>query len=401
MVNAPPTPAHAELRRQQEQARLQAGAPHPIGKGDVLQAALAKARQRESQARVACVQGENWIRSDGFRYPERLERRRWARTREIIERCAPGPDEDASYFEMIARQAASVEMILRGEHAEPSDGISRGAALCDRILIGTFPTLYPDAFAHRSGEKFFVQVSAGLIEFLYQAAKAVVMSWKPAPPPKGASVSFKGEAEDVEAVLARNPLPVQLLRATLHCYLFDGLPRAVGCAPPPSNYQLPLGQLTNFNERFVIAHEYSHTLHDAADIVHEGGAAGEEYAADIMAFHFVAESGWVIDCMPPNFAIQGSLFVLTALDIIRRALDLARHGEVQEDQGRRGHPPLAQRLDVLRECYRQTVSRDDGALSIRPALTPARTLEQLFAHVLKDGVDEWRARPLHRIWDGA
>jgi hypothetical protein len=42
------------------------------------------------------------------------EQERWRRTVDIMKRVQPGPLEDPSYLEMLARQAASVEMSLRG-----------------------------------------------------------------------------------------------------------------------------------------------------------------------------------------------------------------------------------------------------------------------------------------------
>jgi hypothetical protein len=369
----------------------------PIGKGDTLQRALQRAEERESQS---TVRGD-LIYSPEFKYPVHTERLRWTRTRDIISRSSPGDDEDANYVEMIARQAASVEMILRGEH-EGSARNARNAEICDRVLLGTFPTINPDAFARRQDDFFFVLVSAGLIEFVYQASKAVVLSWKPTAPSGGAAVAFKGEPEDVEAVLAENPLPLSLLAMTLQEYLFNGLPRAIGYAPPPQNYQLPLLILTNFNERFIVAHEYGHTLHDALDMVHPGDSViTEEFAADILGFQLALQSGWVLDRMPPNFSTQGAYFVLTALDIIRKALDVVRYGEVREDRRFASHPPISHRLERLRQCYLQTISDREDSLSIRPALQPANTLELLWTRLLDEGMKEkWRGRNLHPIWEG-
>src|SRR5690554_360523 len=89
----------------------------PGGRGDsdtaaVIEAALARAARREQEASV----DQGYVYASGFKYPLVMERLRWARTRDIIQRVAPGPYEDATYLEMLARQAASVEIILRREH---------------------------------------------------------------------------------------------------------------------------------------------------------------------------------------------------------------------------------------------------------------------------------------------
>lgn len=388
--------ALAVLRDQQQLARQRVGLSGAVSRGDVLARALARAEQREREAVVK----EAFVHSGPYRYPLHTERLRWARTRDILERSSPGPDEDGVYLEMVARQAAAIEMILRQEHTgSPS---VRGREICDRVLLGTLPALDPDALARRHGDFHFVLITAGMIEFVYQAAKASILSWQPVPAARGARYAFKCEPDDVAGVLARNPLPVKLLGATVEHYLFNGLPRTVGYSPPPENYQAPLGMLTNFNERFIVAHEYCHTLHDELDIVHPGnGMHGEEFASDVWAFHLVVDSGQQFDLLPPNLSVQGAWFVLTARDVLRQALDLARFGEVREDTGSATHPPIGRRLEVLRECYLQSVSPEDGDLSIRAARFASSTLALLWQRVLDGGAaGRWHGRALHRIWEG-
>jgi len=385
------------LREQQRAAREQQGLQTTIANGDALEIALASAERRE---REAVLRGDLVFSPPFFKYPVRTERLRWARTRDILQRTSPGPDEDGVYLEMIARQAASIEVILRQEHTDHAN--LRCQQICDRLLLATLPVLDSSACARRHGDFYFVQISAGLIEFAYQASKAVVLSWKPVPAAAGAAFSFKCEPDDVQEVLAANPMPLMLLRMTIENYLFNGLPRAVGYSPPPSNYQAPLTLLTASNERFVIAHEYCHTLHDALDIVHGGNSMhSEEFASDVLAFHLVAESGHQLDLLPPNLSTQGVYFVLTVLDILRQALDLVRFGAARNDQPFVGYPPISQRLQVLRECYRKTVTTEDNDDSIRAALFPANTLSLLWKRLLDDGLAaSWRGRTLSRVWEG-
>lgn len=394
--SSPFAPAMVEMRQQQRLARERMGVMTKVSKGDALAVALDCAERRERKA----VPHGDMVFSAPYRYPASTERLRWARTRDILQRTSPGPDEDGVYLEMIARQAASIEIILRQEHtAAPS---LRYQQICDRVLLGTMPQLDLSAAARRHGDCFFVQISAGLIEFAYQAAKAVVLSWKPVAAAAGSGYGFKCEPADVQEVLASDPRPLTLLRMTLENYLFNGLPRAVGYALPPLNYQAPLSLLTASNERFVVAHEYCHTLHDALDIVHGGNAMhGEEFAADVLAFHLIAESGHVLDLLPPNLSTQGAYFVLTVLDVLHQALDRVRFGAARGDLPFAGHPPVSQRLQVLRECYLQTVTPEDNDDSIRAALFPANTLSLLWERLLDDGVvPAWHGRTLNRLWDG-
>jgi len=392
--------ALAELQAQQERERVAIGAPRPIGGPDVLAAALAKADRREQES---VIEGDT-VHSWRYRYPAQLERKRWARTRDIIHRVAPGADEDPTYLEMVARQAASVEMMLRGEHTDTPD--AQLSAILDRVLIGTVPTLRADAVARRFGAHFFVLLTAGLIDFVYQAARAVVFSWKPMPAGGGAAFVFRNTSDDVDQILAADAQPVRLLRDTLEAFLFNGRPRAEGFAPPPEHYQAPLDILTTANERFVLAHEYAHALHDALDIVPaDGSATSEEFAADLLAFRLVVDSGDLLDRLPPNFSSQGAYFVLTVLDVLRQALDITRYGAIRDDRGFTGHPPIAARLAALREAYLQHVSAIDDDFWIESALSPARTLEQLFARVVTDkqppGTPStaWHGRGLHPMWE--
>lgn len=389
--------AIARMRERQRSVRMEAGLGRALFASDQLAAGLKRADARRRRSKV---QG-TWVRSGFYRYPLATEPLRWARTRRILRRSAPGPDEDGGYLELIARQAASVEMVLCGEHA--GEARPKAAQLCERMLLCTLPTQRPAAHQRGEGDYYFVEVNAGLIDFAYQATKAVVLAWKPVPPAPGALFAFRNEPGDIDEVLATGRAPLELLRRTLSRYLFEGVPRVPDSRAPAVNYQAPLGLITSSNERFVVGHEYAHVLHDVHDIAYPGqGAQAEEFGADLLSFGWLAESGDALDCLPPNMALQGAFFVITALEVLRQAQDIARFGQPRPDAGDGGHPPNHQRLAVLREAYLRQVSREDGDLSIRAALAPSRTLEQLWARLQADGVAAvWHGRPLHRIWEGA
>lgn len=386
-----------ELRKRQEASRLRVGVANPINTSGVLELALQRADRRERNA----VHREGFIVDGPFRYPEHTERLRWARTRDIIMRVSPGQDEDPNYLEMIARQAASVEMILRHEHeAEANGSVS---AICDHILLGTIPAFEASAYESRYGGSFYVLISSGLIEFAYQLAKAVVLSWKPIPRANGPPVSFSPNLEDIDEVLSRYSYPLELFKRTLTSYLFDGRPRIERHSSPPSHYHPPLSILVNTSERFVIAHEYGHALHEARDVVYpEMGPTNEEFSSDIFAFYMLAQSGLVLDKLPPNFSLQGGFFVLTVMNIIKDALDLVRFGEVHANERFSSHPPPSNRIALWKQLYLDQVSSQDDSLSIRIALFPCRTLESLWVRIREQCFEEWpSSQALHPIWDGA
>lgn len=384
-----------QLQQQQKSVRELAGNYSPISI-DSLNQALQWADERESRG---ILKGDV-IRDELFGYPAKLELIRWSRTKDILTRVSPGADEDPRFIEMLARQAASIEVILRQEHTDVLD--KRIAKMCDNVLLATIPTLNPSAFAHRYKDYFNVFISAGLIDFLYQAAKAVVLSWRQNNPDGKAAVSFSSKPEDIDFVLEKNPYALELLQATIDAYMFDGIPRALGFSKsPPPKYHFPLKILTAFNERFIIAHEYGHTLFDQIDVdLPVLDAHDEEYSADSFAFDYIAASGWELDRLPPNFSLQGGFFVLTGLDVIRRTLDILKYGEIREDEGFMSHPPIAKRLEYLKHLYRTKVSDKDDENSIKPALNPGNTLEFLWGKLQNHLLEQFQAdRKLHPMWE--
>lgn len=398
--------ARDELRREQRRARqglgLGAGLRwdpnQAITAGDGLALALGHADAREA----TYVRAGDSLVSEGFRYDPRLEGLRFARTRALIERAAPGPDEDPRYLEMIARQAASVEMVLRGEYDDDSGPAPAAAALCDRVLLGTIPTLDPGAYAQGLADYRFVLVCAGLIDFLFQAAKAVILALPKVTPAPGAALALSADGAAISAALDADPLPATLLGLTLSAYLFGGLPRSPGAPPMPVERHGPLRVLVNCTERFVLAHEYAHTLHQAWDLCYPGdSAAQEEFVADILALNLTLRSAYDLDGIAPNLAAQGPFFVLAALDCLRRTLHAVRDGAVYADTGQPGHPPLSERAAVLHQTYLDKVSAADDDLSIRAALVPAQTLELLWQRAVGDDLGRWHAGGApHSIWDG-
>lgn len=400
-------PAHraaiAELRAQQRHAREAVGLGAPLFREDQLGRALAAATAREAGTRV----DPPWAITDSGKRLHAMEQVLWQRTRRILERTVPGPDEDGRILEMIARQAASVEMAMCGElvdGADPPLGPPHPgmADLCSRLLLGTLPTQNPGASARAHGDFYFAQLSAGLLDYAYQVTKVTVQAWPEKPAPKGSMVSFGGRPEEIEAHLDSHPEVLDRLRLTLERYLFHGVPRERDAVPPPGHYAVPAAMITQWNERFVVAHEYAHVLHDAQDIVYpDGGRQGEEFGADVCAFRWLVRSGIHLDRVAPNMATQGAHFVITALEVLRQARDIVRHGQVQPWVADGEHPPPAQRLALLAECHRRWISAEDDDLSIVGALVPVRTLHTLWRRLQADArVAAWRGRTLHPLWDG-
>jgi hypothetical protein len=408
--------AIATLRKAQAEGRRELGIVPQLDEKEVLQLVLRQVDLRVGQS----VRDGEFIRAGVFKYPARTEELRWQRTRDIIRRAVPGPNEDAVYLEIIAREAASIEMFLRQEYSDKPNATA--SATLDRVRIGTVALPHPNSSGQVIGGDFVVMLPDGLMSYLYQAAKAVVLSWRPIEPRPGTTSGFSLAPDDIEQVLDGNPVPEHLLYATLHSWLFAGVPRAIGYSPPAAPYIPPLTLLITFAERFVVGHEYSHLFVYGFDKA--GGlarsapppswsslseSARKELLADASAFFLMVGSGREVDQLPPNVALQGAFFTLTALDIALKTVDVMRCGRVQPVDDSASHPPVQRRIEQLKDLYRQQVL-DHGApvaangidLAIEGALAPSRVLDQLWRRIRPRLVDANRqGAKLHRIWGEA
>jgi hypothetical protein len=400
------------LRSYQKERRQLLGIDPKRTEKEVLELTLKQARLREEQS----IRKGEFVRVGVFRYPAQLEELRWRRTRDVIQRVVPGMDEDPVYLEMLARQAASIEVVLRQEHISSPN--PKASALLDCVLLGTIPDLSWQAGKVAAGDYSLVVLSNGFISFLYQAAKSVVLSWRPIKAKPGSTYSLSTRPEDIEYVLSRNPDAQEMLYKTLYDWLFKGYPRAVGYDPPPSQYVPALEVLINHSERFVIAHEYGHALLDKLASIEalprDHASWPKEYRADKFAFFFEVTSASQLDQLPPNVALQGGLFVLSVLDVLRKALDIVRCGDVRKDEGSKSHPPTQERIKFLKELYRQQVGIDlkynvpiEGELGqskaidlgIEGALIPGNTLNLLWDRIQHRFLEaRQKGIKLHRIW---
>ncbi|MBN1428148.1 MAG: hypothetical protein JXB07_07170 [Anaerolineae bacterium] len=368
--------------------------------------ALALAEKRETNSHI---DGGYIYTPSLFKYPEKSERLRWQHTREIIERSKPGMYENPEYLEIIARQTASIEMILREElGGHPNE---RTAKLTERVLLATVPEPFVNAQSESEEiaahtDYVLVFLSYGLIQFLYQATKAVVLSWKPKTPPPGMVSCFSSRQEDTEAVLAKDPYPIDLLLGTLRAFFFEGFPRDPASKPPEGGYLLPISMLITLSERFVIAHEYGHALlhHGLGEDIDlhfppEVKAWDKEFQADAFAFFMVLASANQLDLLPNHMALQGPLFALHAIDVLREAIDVMRSGKIMADQGFDTHPPTKSRIESLKSSYRRFYCQnEDDYQYIKGALLPSETLLLLWKYVLPRLAALRGSAKLHPIW---
>ncbi len=372
-------------------------------------APLAVARERMAQRVREAVTADGYIREGAFRYEAGVERARWARTEQIIERVQPGPFEDGGYLEFLARQAASVELVLAG-------GLVPGAGpVLDRVVFGTTGEPTSQASTTHVGDAAVITMSAGMVYLMYQLAKAVVLSWKQVPAGEGSAVAFSSRPEDTRAVLDADDTPSGLVEGMLLGWLFEGVARPPESAAPPPAYHPPLTLLINNAERFVIAHEYGHALIDqlAVDVPWMSTSADitapqKELRADLFATVVAIRGAGDLDRMAPNMALQGAMLAMKAHEIADRAIDIARGGDGDPGWTSATHPPFQVRASLVADAYRGLLADpgeagdpgDAGAgLGAEALYVAADTAEILWERVRPRLTAALRAgRRLHPLW---
>jgi hypothetical protein len=366
---------------------------------------LEVARQRLAERIASATYEENHVRAGVFRYPADVERARWDRTAEIIERVQPGPFEDGGYLEFLARQAASVEMYLAAAGLDPSV-----ESALQHIIFGTTGEPTSQAFTRQVGDAAIIVMSAGMVYLMYGLAKAVVLSWMPKEAPEGAAVSFSSRIDDTRIVLDRDSTPIDLAADTLLGWLYNGVARPPTSTAPPPIYHPPLDLLANYSERFVIAHEYGHALVDEFKIAlpwvsdaHDISDIDKEFRADVIASIVVAASAGELDGVAPNMALQGAVLAMKAHEIADRAIDLAQGGDGTPSWESTTHPPFEERASLVEEVYSSLVEGvQDSRLNVAAMRVPADTAELLwerFSPRLKSELK--KGRRLHPIWSRA
>lgn len=383
----------------------------------IIELSLQRAQLREKQSQHDADYIYDPTYNNVFKYEARIEKIRWKRTRDIIQRVVPGVDEDPTNLESLARQAASIEMVLRQEQSgEPNP---KASALLDNVLLGTVPYLAVNASTSLAGNYSFVLLYDGLLTFLPRAAMSVVVSWQAVKGNPGSTFSLKPKPEDIDNVLKNNPYAQELLYKTLYSLLFEGSARGVNFDPPSYEYLVSWKMLKDHSERFIISHEYGHSLLDylapTGILPSELGSWQKEYRADYSAFFFETLSASEIDHLPPNVALQGGFFAISALDVIRKAMEVVRHGKVLEDKGTDTHPPNEKRIEFLKQLYLEQIGvgkkyklpikgkagqNKTIDLNIEGALIASNTLNILweriqprFLKVHQEGILK-----LHKIW---
>ena len=119
------------------------------------------------------------VRRGLWKIERNVEEKRIHMAEELIRRVEPGPSEDANYFALLAYEAASIELALLDASGSPApvDAERRWS----RFLLGTVHAARVNAFARvlRHLDFTVVLIHSALVDFMYQAAKAVIAASDP------------------------------------------------------------------------------------------------------------------------------------------------------------------------------------------------------------------------------
>jgi hypothetical protein len=278
---------------------------------------------------------------------------------DLIRRIDPGPFEDPIYLALLAYQTASIELAF-GEEIDLD---------WSKFLLGTVHS--PELNAESQTQFFYptlsfpqgytvVVLNSALIEYSYQAAKALMAAlnpvWSTVP---GSSVTFEFSEQHIRDELARNQEPIERLYRTLEAYFFAGYPRAFYNESVPAPQVIPLTQLVAMTERWVIAHEYGHGFasrmgftkkaYESENV--ENVKRAEEYFADNNATILTVLSAARLDAVGPHISLAGPLFALACLEVKRRALSVVRCGKVLPGMGDAEHPPNKARANNVLAAF--------------------------------------------------
>lgn len=297
--------------------------------------------QREQGARVH----DGWLQSAKalHAYPQASERQRFARTEEIIQRSRPGPHEVVPLYPGLARQAATLEMVM-AEHLSGSGGAAASIAAAAQkggpglsafhpvVVLGTLPLALHRSrpLVLQSPDHAELLLSLSFADACYQLIKLAVQAWAlvhdGAPAGQRQGVGFNCRPQAIAAQLDAQPALVQAMQALLQGYCEHGVPR-VAAGAPALPYQVALELLVAWADRFSLGLGYAALgllrPRPPGDAMPAADAPPDP-VADAQAATAVMVSAAEIDRQHAAQALQGCLFSVNADAVLGWALACCR-----------------------------------------------------------------------------
>lgn len=314
--------------------------------------------EREQGARV---EGGR-LRSPGspFAYPEGRERQRFERTEHIIQRVRPGPCETSPVFASLARQAATIELLIEERSTTPGEARQ---GFHPAIVLGTmmFSTSRSVPLLSCERDNAIVLLNGTFIDFVYRVIKLTVLSWKLLSGERVTPASFDCRAEATLDTLATRPQLEEAFVELLLSYCRTSVPR-LDLPAPPRPYQMPLELLIGYAERFMIAHGYAQLgllgVPAAAAGPQEAATADAGMlAADQAAATAVLLTAGTLDMVDPMIALQGCLLAVHCDHLVADALTrFATASTAPRATAGTAHPQRVERLAATWSA----LARDSG-----------------------------------------
>jgi len=331
MENQDLTESRNYLRFLQEEAAKDSGGFNRAVSGDITEMSIQCLRK---QTAYISSNDPELVRRGCYKYSRIQEDQRILHAEELIRRVRPGPFEDANYFALLAYQAASIEMTIPWVNKN----------IFRSYLLGTLHAPFVNAFARiqKSSGATTVIVHSGMIDFIYQAAKAVVEALNPQLVNDGkAAARAQTDLNVIKQGLIKNSAPSDRLYKTLESYFFIGYPRAFAEEKVRDEHGIILGVIVPLSERWIIAHEYGHELTKNFDFskAPNNPSWAKEFSADTNATIATVLSAAQLDVLPPEFPLSAGSFVLACIEILERALSLLTTGQDSVRHESQSHPP--------------------------------------------------------------
>lgn len=333
------------IRHARERLRtLQRGAASAILPNDRLSAIEARGdevhrqtiERLEARERGAQIVDATMTLPDSlFTFDAQREHRRLRRAREIVDRVVPGPFESATFFDMLTRHAAALELSVEDDAANSTDPAgSRTTVLIGTRLAGTSRSV---PFVERDANFALVLLDPAFLNLGYQVAKLTVRSWQPMRVGDSGEIAFDSRRSVVDARLDARPELPDALSKLLDDYTAHGRVSGTGITSAPQE-QRALQGIVTAADRFVVARGYS-------------DAAPHDSDADFSAASLALSSTLAFDPLDPREALLGCHHAIVCDDLVVQAA--TRRG-----RNVTGQRAIVDRLDSVCKAYAGLMARN-------------------------------------------
>jgi hypothetical protein len=269
------------------------------------------------------------------------------------------------------------------EELEKSAGM-QNIALPARPAFGTLPLRQFNAMAISvpDTKEYVIAFQVGVFGFMNLACKAFAAAL-PGTTEEGGGLRFSTDLELVREHLSNDPEPTLRMADFLEAYVYEGDPHAAEQYFLPNPGAALVSILRKAAELFVLGHEYGHLIagHLTADREAPDDATPvdpddlppawkDEFEADFLGLVLSTQT-MVSEGFDLPLAYAGVDIAFTAMDLVERALAVAKHGRAAIQGTTDTHPPPVLRRAMMRHGLGQITDEGEqvqGARELANAL---------------------------------